>query len=124
MAKSINDTQKKRGRPATGVTPMTGVRFSDQAMQAIRRWAKHQPDNPTRAEAIRRLVEIALAGEDPTKQTSPEDTAKAADMAAQRIDKLVNPALPEAEQRTRKRRLIKGPQEFRDMRGDQPKPKR
>ena len=61
MAKSINDNQKKRGRPATGVTPMTGVRFSDEAMKAIERWSKKQPDKPTRAETIRRLVALGLS---------------------------------------------------------------
>jgi hypothetical protein len=44
-------------------------------------------------------------------------------MAAHQIDKLANPAMPEEERRARKRRLIKGPSEFREMRGDQPKPK-
>ena len=77
-----------------------------------------------RSQAIRRLVGLGLAGSSPAKQTSPKAAAKASDMAAHQIDKLANPAMPEEERRARKRRLIKGPSEFRDMRGDQPKPKR
>jgi hypothetical protein len=54
---------------------------------------------------------------------SPKAAAKASDMAGEQIDKLANPAMPEEERRARKRRLLKGPREFRDMRGDQAKPK-
>jgi hypothetical protein len=48
----------------------------------------------------------------------------ASDMDGHQIDKLADPAMPEEQRQSRKRRLIKGPREFRDMRGDQPKPKR
>jgi hypothetical protein len=44
-------------------------------------------------------------------------------MAGRQIDKLANPAMPEAERYARKRRLIKVPRECREMRGDQPKQK-
>jgi hypothetical protein len=60
MAKSISDNQKKRGRPATGITPMTGVRLSEAILKEISRWASKQDDKPSKAEAIRRLVELGL----------------------------------------------------------------
>jgi hypothetical protein len=60
MKKSIGDNQKKRGRPKTGITPMTGVRFRASVLAEIERWASQQEDKPTKAEAIRRLVEIGL----------------------------------------------------------------
>ncbi len=44
-------------------------------------------------------------------------------MAAQQIDKLVDPSATTEERHARKRRLLKGPKEFRDIRGDLPKPK-
>jgi hypothetical protein len=44
-------------------------------------------------------------------------------MAADQIDKLANPAMPEEERLARKRRLLKGPREFRELRGDLPKTK-
>jgi hypothetical protein len=34
--------------------------MSDELVQAIDEWRRQQPDIPTRAEAIRRLVEKAL----------------------------------------------------------------
>lgn len=65
MRKSIIDKQKKRGRgrPATGITPMTGVRLSDGIVEVIEIWAENQPDKPSKAEAIRRLIEIGLKAE-------------------------------------------------------------
>jgi hypothetical protein len=70
MAKSISDNQKKkgRGRPrTTGVTPMTGVRLPTALEIAIATWAKRQDDKPSKAEAIRRLIELGLASTQPTK---------------------------------------------------------
>jgi hypothetical protein len=103
---------------------MIGLRASPELRRAIESWAKRQGDSPVLSEAIRRLVELGLAGSVPTKQTSREAAAKASEMAAHQIDKLANPALPEEERRARTRSLIKGPREFRHMRGDQPKPRK
>jgi hypothetical protein len=99
------------------------MRWQEEELRAIDWWRRQEPDSPARPQAIRRLVGLGLAGSSPAKQTSPKAAAKASDMAAHQIDKLANPALLEEERRARKRRLIKGPRGFRDMRGDQPKPK-
>lgn len=54
---SISDTHKKRGRPATGVTPHQGVRMSDELVAGVEAWREAQPDpKPSRAEAIRRIL--------------------------------------------------------------------
>jgi len=60
---SIPVTQKKRGRgrPATGQDPTLTVRLPMDLRSVIENWAKHQKDRPSRSEAIRRLLEIALA---------------------------------------------------------------
>jgi hypothetical protein len=121
MAKStISDNQKKRRRPKTGVTPMTGVRFSDQALHAIERWAKRQSGKLTRAEAIRRLVSLGLSAPIPAER-DPNAASKALKLAAAQVRGLIDPLLPEEERRARRRRLIRGPKEFRDARRDQPK---
>ena len=39
---------------------MTGVRLSEEAVRKIEMWANKQPDTPSRAEAIRRLIELGL----------------------------------------------------------------
>jgi hypothetical protein len=59
----------------------------------------------------------------PMKQRSPEDVARALDLADQQIDKLSDQSASAEEQQARKRRLLKGPRELRDIRGDLPKPK-
>ena len=55
-----NVVQKKRGRPATGQDPVTAIRLSSDMREAVDHWAGKQEDQPSRSEAIRRLVEIGL----------------------------------------------------------------
>jgi hypothetical protein len=57
-----SSARKKRGRPATGVTPMIGVRVSTQLRTRIESWARSRPDEPSLSEATRRLIELALKG--------------------------------------------------------------
>jgi hypothetical protein len=47
--------------------------------------------------------------------------AKARAMAGQEIDRLSDPSATEEERQRRKRRLLKGPKEFRDVRSNRPK---
>jgi hypothetical protein len=60
---SISDNRKKRGRgrPRTGIGKPVGLRLYPELEKRIDAWALSQPDNPGRPEAIRRLIEIALA---------------------------------------------------------------
>ena len=51
---------KKRGRPGTGKDPMLAFRAPPAFTAEVEAWAKRQPDSPTRSEALRRLVEMAL----------------------------------------------------------------
>ena len=62
MLASIPDNQKKRrrGRPATGITPMAGVRLEPDFRAEIEAWASEQDDKPSLAEAIRRLIRRGL----------------------------------------------------------------
>jgi hypothetical protein len=91
-------------------------------LDAIDRWRGVQSDDPGRPEAIRRLVEQALAVA-PLGQVKAGSRRKAADMAGRTIDQLADQAATDEERARRKRRLIKGPHEFRDVRSDQPKKK-
>jgi len=52
---------EKPGRPATGRNPILAVRFPPSLTSNIEAWAKQQNDKPSRSEAIRRLIEFALA---------------------------------------------------------------
>jgi hypothetical protein len=62
MKKTTPVKQKVMGRPRTGITPLMGFRADPVIRAEIVRWAEKQPDMPTLSEAIRRLVEMGLAG--------------------------------------------------------------
>jgi hypothetical protein len=68
MPKSILVVRKKRGRPRTGQDPVTAVRLSPVLKSQIEDWAKQQSDEPSRSEAIRRLVKLALAAKAKRRQ--------------------------------------------------------
>ena len=53
----------------------------------------------------------------------PGRAAKAREMAGQAVDRLTDPSATDEERQSRKRRLLKGPKEFRDIRDKRPKPK-
>ena len=127
MATSIRvTTKKKRGRPATtGRGTQIGERWHPQELAAIDVWIASSVDpSITRAHAIRRLVALGLAGTKPRQRRSEANTAKAKELAAKAIDRLVDPAAPAEEQDRRKRRLLKGPEEFREVRVDRAKAKK
>jgi len=75
-----------------------------------------------RSEAIRRLVELGLTVKTPGRPVSkPGRRLRAAELAAKAIEKIVDPSAPPEERDQRRRRLTKGPEEFRDVRVDRPK---
>lgn len=118
-----NGTKKTRGRPATGTGVQIGTRWPEDTVAAIERWAAAQDDKPGRSEAIRRLVELGLAKK-PAAKSSPRVAARAAELAGNVIDEQADPAATTEEQASRKKRLVKGPEGFRDVRIDLPKAKR
>jgi Arc/MetJ-type ribon-helix-helix transcriptional regulator len=120
MAKSVTVKQKKRGRPPTGRDPFVGIRLPPKLITEIDRWSE-KAKALSRSEAIRRLVELGLAGSRPMRQRSPKAASKALDMAGQQIDKLADSSAAPEERQKRKQRLLKGPGEFRDLRADLPK---
>jgi hypothetical protein len=109
---------KKRGRPATGNDPMMSLRIPFGLRAAVERWAACQPDNPARSEAFRRLVEMGLATPGLSRSRSAKSRARATELAAEVIDRKLDPTAPPEEQASRKRRLLKGPKEFRELRRD------
>ena len=125
MKKAISVIHKRVGRPATGKTPTIALRAGDKFRFAVEKWAGKQSDTPTLSEAIRRLVELGLAVKTPARLVSkPDRRLRAQELAANAIDKIGDPAAPSEERAQRRRRLTKGPVEFRDVRVDRPRAKR
>jgi hypothetical protein len=123
MKKSIKVTPKKRrGRPATGRDPHVTSRMPPGLLAEVEAWAT--ANDTTRSEAIRRLVELGLTVKTPARPASkPGRRLRARELAATAIEKIIDPAAAPEEQAQRRRRLTKGPPEFREARVDQPRAK-
>jgi hypothetical protein len=123
MKKSIKVKPKKRGRPATGRDPVMGLRMSPNLRGAVVKWAEIQPDNPSVSEATRRLIELGLTVKARSKQGSRARSEAASAMASDQLDQLVDQSASAEQQANRKRRLLKGPEEFQSVRVDRVKQK-
>ena len=151
MAKSISVNKKARGpgRPKKrgGVHPVSAVRLPPEISAGVVAWAAKQADAPGRSEAIRRLVELGLTVKPkarPTKRrpraalvadlaaetidslpaARPGRRGRAQELARDAIEKMGDPTASPEERDQRRRRLTKGPIEFRAARVDQLKAKR
>jgi|SRR6267378_4361629 hypothetical protein len=97
---------------------LSTIRLSDQFIAKVDAWAAQQSEEIGRSEAIRRLVEIGLGSAKVARRRRNAALLAARDLAALQIDRLTDPAAPAEEQASRKRRLLKGPEEFREVRVD------
>jgi hypothetical protein len=123
MAKTSVVPRKRRGPPPTGKGVQVGERWHPSELAAIDAWIAASNDKTlTRAHAIRRLVALGLRVK---TRSEPSELQRAAiaDLASQAIDSLTAGVANNDEKASRKRRLIKGPEEFREARVDRPKAK-
>jgi len=122
VIKETRSTKKEAGRPAMGkALPMRQLHMSPEQYEAVTAWAATEPDNPSWPEATRRLVEIGLAHAPRRKAGRSKAAAKAKEMAGAQLDRLEDTSATPEERANRKRRLLKGPSEFRDLRPTKPK---
>ena len=75
----------------------------EQFLELAKKWMSD-------AESIDRGIELRT-----------KETAKASEMAGEEIDRLSDPLATDEERQLRKQRLIRGPQEFRDIRSNRAK---
>jgi hypothetical protein len=119
MGKQTVLAKKRRGPAPTGKGVQVVVRLQPDPLSALDNWAAKQRDQPTRAEAIRRLVELGLKAEMPAKPAAKaSNKTRAAELAAKVVEKMIDPSAPPEERAQRRRRLTKGPPEFREDRVD------
>ncbi len=88
----------------------------------VEAWAA--ANETSRSDAFRRLVELGLTVGTEQKQTTAATADRAKELASKAIDSLTAGAPNNDEKSSRKRRLIKGPEEFREVRVDRPKAKK
>jgi transcriptional regulator with XRE-family HTH domain len=125
-----------------------GIEFTNGGQPGVKLRAGHQsqgspepgdvvtaePAEPASLWPMPDDLEQALSGEQlggeqqPMPQRSQKSASKATDMAGREIDKRGDTSATNEERQSRKRRLLKGPKEFRDIReqalGDGPKRKK
>ena len=90
---------------------------------AIIKWAERQPDAPSLSEAVRRLVELGLAVQGKPKRGTARYAERAKVLASKAIDQLTEERPDNDQKASRKRRLIRGPEEFQEVRVDRQKTK-
>jgi hypothetical protein len=95
--------------------------MSPALMISVERWGRKN-DSPTRSDAMRRLLELGLSvGKAPHRLGAKETARKAADLAAREVERVGDGSLAPEERARRKRALVQGPKEFREIREDQQK---
>jgi hypothetical protein len=123
MARPAKVLKKRRSRPAASLDPSVPVRLPRSVLDQVEIWSRRQRETLSRAKAIRRLIELGLAGAQSVRPTNKKAAAKALKLAGRMIDILDDDSAPPEVRAKRKRRLLKGPPEFRDIRSDLPKSK-
>jgi hypothetical protein len=108
---------RKSPAPKSRAAAIT-IRPSRDLLKRVDRWIASQDTPVSRAEAIRRLAEFSLNGPGTSSQAgqSGRGAEQAAGMAGDTIDHLADQSATREDREQRKRRLVKGPPEFREMR--------
>jgi hypothetical protein len=119
----VKRNRPKMGRPATGKGLGVLVRFPDKELVALDEWIVRDGGLLSRPQAIRRLVLRGIGKSESKTQVGTAGAQKASRLAARAAEQIVDKSIPSEEQQHRKRALIKGPKEFRDIREDLPKRK-
>ncbi|MCP1842868.1 hypothetical protein ACVIHI_004212 [Bradyrhizobium sp. USDA 4524] len=95
------------------------IRLSADLRAVVDAWAAKQDDTPGRSEDVRRLIEFELTVS-PTalraERHSPRERAR--ELAGDAIHKVTDSTASQDDQASRKRKLIKGPEEFHKVRRD------
>ena len=107
-------SSRKRPSPRHKVT----VRIDPHLVEQIDLWRARQEDNPSRAEAVRRLLEVGLAGGRPAMREKgySANRTKIARMAGRQLDLMADKEASNEERAARKKTLLKGPKEFHALR--------
>jgi hypothetical protein len=94
-------------------------------LAALDKWIARQQEEMTRPEALRAMmamvVELGLSVKTSARQSGEGPRRRAREMAGAAIDKMADTAATLDDQASRKKRLIKGPEEFQGVRKDRAK---
>ena len=118
MAKQQKTVHKKRiGRPpGKRFSETIPARLEPQTISAVEAWAAAH--DASRSEAIRRLVELGLNVKAKGRPKRGGTKQRARELAGAAVDEMTDTTASPEDQASRKRRLIKGPEEFQNVRRD------
>jgi hypothetical protein len=89
--------KKKRGPPPTGQGIQIQVRVQPNKLAQLDRWIAAQTGQLSRPEAIRRIVERALAHSSRPKATDKKKAQKASDLAGRAVENIMDKSMPAEE---------------------------
>ncbi len=110
--------------PAATAEQGRAVRLTRELLDQVDAWALSQKQRPNRSEAIQLLVKTALKGlRDRPMREAPDSNRespriRAKELASDAIDRLGDANATSEDRASRKGRLMKGPEEFRNVRRD------
>jgi hypothetical protein len=99
----------KRGRRTSERYAPTRISLSSELRKHVDAWAARQSDRPARPEAILRLVELGLEATQ-HRGSLANRAAKASEMAAREIDRLINSSATHEEHQRRSAELLRDPE--------------
>ncbi|SDI09430.1 hypothetical protein SAMN05216338_101755 [Bradyrhizobium sp. Rc2d] len=109
---------------ATGREQGRAVRLTRELLESVDAWALSQEHKPNRSEAIQRLVQTALESlRDRPRHAAPKSKRessrkRAKELASDAIDRVGDAGATSEARANRKGKLMKGPEEFRNVRRD------
>jgi metal-responsive CopG/Arc/MetJ family transcriptional regulator len=113
--------QKRRGPAPTGKGHPVQVRLQPDLLVPLDEWIARQPEHRSRPDAIRDLLEQALSHSRPRPAGAHKGASRARELAANAVDHASDASATDEQRQRRKRRILKGPPEFREIRKDLPK---
>lgn len=117
-------TKLRKPRSKTTGEPVL-VRLQPDMLSALDAFRAAQSDLPNRPEAIRRLLEKSLRPKPEPRPPGPsKGAAEAKELARHQVERMSDSGATDEERQTRRRRILRGPPEFVDIRKDQPKPRK
>jgi hypothetical protein len=107
MSKPKENVIRKRGkgRPAVAADLLVALRLPIETRQAVLVWAREQPGQPNLSEAIRRLIDMGLAGVGATPRKTPQGASGEPDSDGKAVGAAPTALTPTAPERSPKRTI-------------------
>jgi hypothetical protein len=117
----MSKPMKNDVRPNAKKLVVVGVRMDDEFLKNLDQWISDNQAGISRPEAIRRFLDVGLNVQKKAQWEPALRAVRAKELAAGVIGSMGDPSAHPEERAERRRRLARGPEEFRHVRVDRPK---